>query len=67
MVAREDTHDQQATQFCRTPYSEGTPAPELVASGEVPLYKPGKLRRLRRADVERWLEERTYSPGELQR
>ncbi len=31
---------------------------ELLAKGEIPSYKIGNLRRIRRRDVERWLEDR---------
>jgi excisionase family DNA binding protein len=29
----------------------------LMRSGELPSYRVGRLRRVRRQDVERWLEE----------
>ena len=29
---------------------------EVLSRGEVPSYKVGKLRRVRRSDVERWLD-----------
>ena len=40
-----------------------TKAHDLVAKGEIPSYKIGRLRRVRRADVERWLEGCRYAPG----
>lgn len=37
---------------------------ELLSSNEVPSYKIGRLRRIRRSDVERWLEcQRSASEG----
>lgn len=41
-----------------------TKAHELVASGEIPSYKIGKLRRIRKVDVEQWLERCKYTPGD---
>jgi excisionase family DNA binding protein len=35
---------------------------ELLASGEIPSYKIGRLRRIKKADVERYLEARRYDP-----
>ncbi len=32
----------------------------LLARGEIPSYKVGKLRRIDLADVERWLEANRY-------
>jgi excisionase family DNA binding protein len=39
-----------------------TKAHELVASGEIPSYRIGRLRRIKKADVERYLETRRYDP-----
>jgi excisionase family DNA binding protein len=36
----------------------------LLARNEIPSYKLGKLRRIKLADVERWLEDNKYRPGE---
>ena len=47
-------------------FGRRTKAHELVASGEIPSYKIGKIRRLRSPDVEYWLEECKYSPGDRQ-
>ena len=38
---------------------------ELLASGEIPSYKVGRLRRIRKLDVERYLESRRYDPRGL--
>ncbi len=37
---------------------------ELLRSGEIPSYKIGRVRRIRRKDVEAWLERNRYRPGE---
>lgn len=37
---------------------------ELLRSGEIPSYKIGRVRRIRRQDVEDWLERHRYRPGE---
>jgi excisionase family DNA binding protein len=39
---------------------------ELLASGEIPSYKIGRLRRIAKADVYRYLESCKYSPGDPQ-
>ena len=39
-----------------------TKAHELVAGGEIPSYKIGRLRRIRKADVERYLAARVHDP-----
>jgi excisionase family DNA binding protein len=31
---------------------------ELIMSGEIPSFKVGKLRRIRRSDVEAWLAKK---------
>ena len=36
---------------------------ELLRSGEIPSYKIGRVRRIRRQDVEAWLERNRYQPG----
>ncbi len=41
-----------------------TKTAELLASGEIPSYKIGRLRRIKKADVERYLEGCRYAPGE---
>ena len=35
----------------------------LLQSGAIPSYKIGRIRRIRRDDVEQWLEEHRYEPG----
>lgn len=35
---------------------------ELLAGGEIPSYKIGRLRRIRKADVERYLEAHMHDP-----
>jgi excisionase family DNA binding protein len=35
---------------------------ELLASGEIPSYKIGRLRRIAKADVLRYLEGCKYNP-----
>ena len=37
---------------------------ELLAAGEIPSYKIGRLRRIRKVDVEKYLEDRKYVPGD---
>jgi excisionase family DNA binding protein len=37
---------------------------ELLASGEIPSYKIGRLRRIAKADVYRYLESCRYGPGD---
>jgi excisionase family DNA binding protein len=37
---------------------------ELLRSGELPSYKIGRVRRIRRRDVEAWLERNRYRPAE---
>jgi excisionase family DNA binding protein len=37
---------------------------EMLRSGEVPSYKIGRVRRIRRGDVEAWLERNKCQPGE---
>jgi len=37
---------------------------EMLRSGEIPSYKIGRIRRIRRQDVEVWLERNRYRPGE---
>jgi excisionase family DNA binding protein len=39
-----------------------TKAHELVASGEIPSYRIGRLRRIRKVDVERYLAARLDDP-----
>ncbi len=36
---------------------------ELLRSGEIPSYKIGRVRRIRREDVEGWLAANKYCPG----
>ena len=38
---------------------------ELLASGEIPSFKVGRLRRIAKADVYRYLESRRYDPRGL--
>ena len=40
-----------------------TKAYELLAAGEIPSYKIGRLRRIRRQDVEVWLESNRFNPA----
>jgi excisionase family DNA binding protein len=35
---------------------------ELLRTGEIPSYKIGRVRRIRRGDVEAWLERNKYPP-----
>ena len=37
---------------------------EMLRSGEIPSYKIGRIRRIRRQDVDAWLERNKYRPGE---
>ena len=37
---------------------------EMLRSGEIPSYKIGRIRRIRRSEVEVWLERNRYRPGE---
>jgi excisionase family DNA binding protein len=37
---------------------------ELLRSGEIPSYKIGRIRRIRRQDIEAWLERNKFRPGE---
>ncbi len=37
---------------------------EMLRSGEIPSYKIGRVRRIRRQDVEAWLESNRFCPGE---
>ncbi len=39
-----------------------TKAHELVAAGGIPSYKIGRLRRIRKADVERYLAAHVHDP-----
>ena len=39
---------------------------ELLAGGEIPSYKIGRLRRIAKADVLRYLESCKYTPGDPQ-
>ena len=36
---------------------------ELLSRGEIPSYKIGTLRRVRRSDVERWFENQRPASG----
>jgi excisionase family DNA binding protein len=36
---------------------------ELLARGEIPSHKLGRLRRIRLSDLERWLEDNKFPPG----
>lgn len=36
---------------------------ELLSRGEIPSYKIGNLRRIRRSDVERWFENQRSASG----
>lgn len=35
---------------------------ELLRTGEIPSYKIGRVRRIRRRDVEAWLKRNKYPP-----
>jgi len=37
---------------------------ELLRSGEIPSYRIGRVRRIRRQDVEAWLERNRYQSGD---
>ncbi len=37
---------------------------EMLRTGEIPSYKIGRVRRIRRSEVEVWLERNRYRPGE---
>jgi excisionase family DNA binding protein len=37
---------------------------ELLRTGEIPSYKIGRVRRIRREDVEAWLERNKYLPDD---
>lgn len=37
---------------------------ELLRSGSIPSYRIGRFRRIRRQDVEAWLERNRYRPGD---
>ena len=37
---------------------------EMLRSGEIPSYKIGRIRRIRRQDIEAWLERNKFRPGE---
>ena len=37
---------------------------EMLRSGDIPSYKIGRIRRIRRQDVDAWLERNKYRPGE---
>ena len=41
-----------------------TKAYEMLRSGEIPSYKIGRIRRIRRQDVDAWLERKKYRPSE---
>lgn len=41
-----------------------TKAYEMLRSGEIPSYKIGRIRRIRRQDVEAWLERNKFGCGE---
>jgi excisionase family DNA binding protein len=41
-----------------------TKAYEMLRSGEIPSYKIGRIRRIRRGDVEAWLERNKFGSGE---
>jgi excisionase family DNA binding protein len=40
-----------------------TKTQELLQSGTIPSYRIGKIRRVRRRDVELWLEQNRHEPG----
>lgn len=40
---------------------------ELLRTGEIPSYKIGRVRRIRRQDVETWLECNKYPPDDAGR
>ncbi len=37
---------------------------EMLQRGEIPSYKIGRVRRIRRQEVEAWLESNRFRPGE---
>jgi excisionase family DNA binding protein len=37
---------------------------ELLQSGELPSFKVGRRRFIRRGDITKWLEQYRYHPGE---
>ncbi len=37
---------------------------ELLRSGEIPSYRIGRIRRIRRQDVEAWLERNRFQAGD---
>lgn len=37
---------------------------EMLRNGEIPSYKIGRVRRIRREDVEAWLAGNKYRPGD---
>jgi excisionase family DNA binding protein len=37
---------------------------ELTATREIPSYRIGRILRVRRQDVEQWLEQHCHQPGE---
>jgi excisionase family DNA binding protein len=41
-----------------------TKAYEMLRSGEIPSYKIGRIRRIRRQDVDAWLERKKYRHSE---
>ena len=41
-----------------------TKAYEMLRTGEIPSYKIGRIRRIRRRDVEGWLERNKFGSGE---
>ena len=41
-----------------------TKAYEMLRSGEIPSYTIGRIRRIRRRDVEAWLERNKFGSGE---
>ena len=41
-----------------------TKAYEMLRTGEIPSYKIGRIRRIRRRDVEAWLERNKFGSGE---
>jgi excisionase family DNA binding protein len=40
-----------------------TKTQELLQSGEIPSYRIGRVRRIRRADVEHFLEQNRFESG----
>jgi putative molybdopterin biosynthesis protein len=36
---------------------------ELLRRGEIPSYKIGRIRRIRRRDIEAWLNQNRFRPG----